>query len=95
MDLKEKFTKFVLCVSPLCLTTVFHHCTVALHREHGVREEVRTPVQLAGQREATESSPVLHQLPQQMEPASLLSTTVHSYTTFCTSKLPKPSLSHF
>lgn len=64
----------------LCVPADF--CSVALQCEYGVCEEVRTPVQLAGQREAAESSPVVHQLPQQMEPASLLSTTVHtSYTT--------------
>lgn len=51
--------------------------SVALQREYGVCEEVRTPVQLAGQREEAESSPVIHKLPQQMEPASLLSATVH------------------
>lgn len=56
-------------------------CSVALQCEYGVCEEVWTPVQLTGQCEAAESSPVVHQLPQQMELAGLLSTTVRaSYT---------------
>lgn len=49
----------------------------ALQHEYGVCAEIRTSVQLTGQREEAQSSPLIHQLPQQMEPASLLSTTVH------------------
>ncbi len=50
---------------------------LALQREHGVRAEVWASVQLAGQCEETESTPLIYQLPQQMESARLLSTTVN------------------
>lgn len=43
-----------------------------IHRQHGLRERVRAPVRVPGQREEAESAPCLPQLPQQVEPARLL-----------------------
>lgn len=50
---------------------------LAIQREYGVCAEVWASVQLAGQCEETKSTPLLYQLSQQMEPACILSTTVH------------------
>lgn len=72
---------FILCCHKIwssCFTCVFSvDSFLALQREYGVCAEVWASVQLAGQCEETESTPLIYQLPQQMEPACILSTTVH------------------
>lgn len=67
-------------VSPVCVCVVSVDSLssfLALQREHRVRAEVWASVQLAGQCEETESTPLIYQLPQQMEPARLLSAAVN------------------
>lgn len=56
-----------------CLNVVVF---LAVQRNDWVCAAVWEAVQLAGQREEAEGSPLVHQLPQQMEPTRLLSATV-------------------
>lgn len=65
-------------VSPPCAVCwLFIFCFLALQCKYGVCAEVWASVQLAGQCEETESTSLIYQLQQQMEPACLLSTTVN------------------
>lgn len=56
---------------------------VALQRQSGVCAEVWASVQFTGQCEEAEAASLIHQLPQQVEPARLLPATVNNISVLC------------